>query len=169
MQTPVRWLEAVHAIIHPMLLAVVLTPAVPAVASGIVSGTPPRAAASAARTDSPAGKPPIDPATTGTDAERALARMLPPRSDSPRDWQAPLEPLHACGEPRLLPDCVPPPPCHPTAPPAPFDLVGARGVPTCGPIYRGPCAPRSATRHEGPWRWLRTFHDRLFDAFYTPR
>lgn len=123
----------------------------------------------AAVSDPLAGTPRIDPATTGVDAERILATMLPPRDDSFRDWQAPLEPLHACGEPRALPPCVPPPPCHPAEPPAPFDLVGIDGQPSCGPIYRGPCRPRSATVHEGPLRWLHALHDRFFDAFYRSR
>lgn len=116
-----------------------------------------------------AGTPRIDPAVTGGDAEKMLARMLPPRSDTPADWVAPLEPLHFCGEPRALAPCVPPPPCHPAHPPRPFDLVGRTGTPTCGPIYRGPCEPRSATCHDG---WLAPLHrtsDRLFDFFYTPR
>lgn len=116
-----------------------------------------------------AGTPRIDPATTGIDAERNLATMLPPRNDSPRDWHAPLEPLHDCGEPRALPPCLPPPPCHPAAPPVPYDLVGVSGVPSCGPIYRGPCAPRSAATHDGPFRWLHALHDRLFDLFYRSR
>lgn len=116
-----------------------------------------------------AGTPRIDPSTTGADAERMLTTMLPRRDDSPRDWQATIEPLHACGEPRALPPCVPPPPCHPADPPAPFDLVGVAGMPTCGPIYRGPCAPRSASPHTGAFRWLHAAHDRFFDLFYTPR
>lgn len=116
-----------------------------------------------------ADTPRIDPATTGVDAERIVATLLPPRTDAPRDWVAPLEPLHACGEPRALPPCVPPAPCHPARPPQPFDLVGVRGTPSCGPIYRGPCEPRSGTRHEGPWRWLASAHDRLVDLFYTSR
>jgi hypothetical protein len=116
-----------------------------------------------------AGTPRIDPAVTGGDAEKMLATMLPPRSDRPSDWSAPLEPLHFCGEPRALAPCVPPPPCHPAHPPQPFDLVGQTGVPTGGPIYGGPCDPRSGTCHDGP---LAPFHrvcDRLFDRFYTPR
>jgi len=96
------------------------------------------------------------------------------RHSVPAGWnvsagQAPLEPLHACGEPRALPPCVPPAPCHPADPPAPYDLVGVAGVPSCGPIYRGPCAPRSATVHEGPFRWLHALHDRFFDLFYRSR
>ena len=116
-----------------------------------------------------AGTPRIDPAATGGDAEKILATMLPQRTDTSADWFAPLEPLHFCGEPRALAPCVPPPPCHPAQPPQPFDLVGQRGTPTCGPIYGGPCDPRSGTCHDGP---LAPFHracDRLFDRFYTPR
>lgn len=115
------------------------------------------------------GVPRIDPAVTGPDVKRTLATMLPPRDDSPRDWQTFIEPLHAAGEPRALPPCVPPPPCHPADPAVPFDLVGVAGVPSCGPIYRGPCAPRSATVHTGPFRWVPTLHDRFFDHFYRSR
>jgi hypothetical protein len=98
-----------------------------------------------------------------------LARMLPPRSDTASDWYAPLEPLHRCGEPRLLPTCVPPPPCHPALPPQPLDLVGMHGAPTCGPIYHGPCAPRTGTHDDGPHPRVHRVHDRLFDWFYAPR
>ena len=116
-----------------------------------------------------AGTKQIDPATTGGDAEKILATLLPPRTDGPADWHAPLEPLHACGEPRALAPCVPPPPCHPALPPRPHDLVGQVGCPTCGPIYRGPCAPRSGECHDGPLAPLHRACDRLFDLFYTPR
>jgi len=116
-----------------------------------------------------AGSPWIDPATTGPDAETILATLLPPRSDEPLDWVAPLEPLHACGEPRLLPPCVPPPPCHPALPPSPFDLVGVRGAPTCGPIYAGPCAPRTGSHDDGRLPRLHRVPDRLFDWFYRTR
>ncbi len=133
------------------------------------ASAPVAAPAANAVPDPLAGTPRIDPATTGVDAERSLATMLPPRNDSPLDWRAPLEPLHDCGEPRALPPCVPPPPCHPAAPPVPYDLVGVGGVPSCGPIYRGPCAPRSAGTHDGPFRWLHAVHDRLFDLFYRSR
>lgn len=113
-----------------------------------------------------AGTPWVDPATSGVDAERALATMLPPRTDSPRDWQAPIEPLHDCGEPRALPPCVPPPPCHPSMPPAPYDLVGVRGEPSGGPIYEGPCAPRTGTHDDCPHPHVHRLSDRFFDAFY---
>lgn len=116
-----------------------------------------------------AGTPRIDPAVTGGDAEEILATMLTPRTDSPADWHAPLEPLHFCGEPRALAPCVPPPPCHPALPPRPFDLVGKAGMPTAGPIYGGPCAPRSGTCPDGPLAPLHRVCDRLFDCFYTPR
>lgn len=116
-----------------------------------------------------ASTPRIDPSVTGVDAEKILARMLPPRTDGPADWFAPVEPLHFCGEPRLLAPCLPPPPCHPMHPPRLFDLVGRTGTPTCGPIYRGPCAPRSATSHDGFLAPLQRTSDRLFDLFYTPR
>lgn len=116
-----------------------------------------------------AGEPRIDPATTGPDAEAILATLLPPRSDDPLDWVAPLEPLHACGEPRILPPCVPPPPCHPALPPRPLDLVGVSGEPTCGPIYGGPCAPRTGSRDDGRLPRLHRVPDRLFDWFYRSR
>ncbi len=116
-----------------------------------------------------AGTPQIDPAVTGPDAETLLAGMLPPRDDSPADWQAGLEPLHRCGEPRALPPCVPPPPCHPTDPPRPYDLVGARGTASCGPIYGGPCAPRSGQERQGHLAWLHRIHDACFDRFYAPK
>ncbi len=125
-------------------------------------GTPPAA-------DPLRGTPRIDPATTGADAERALATMLPPRTDSPLDWQAPLEPLHWCGEPRALAPCVPPPPCHPSHPPQPLDLVGVRGKPSCGPIYGGPCAPRTGTHDAAPFPGLHRLHDRFFDWYYLWR
>jgi len=95
-----------------------------------------------------------------------LRKMLAPRSDSWADWSSGTEPLHACGEPRWLPPCVPPPPCHPSLPPHPYDLVGVRGEPTAGPIYRGPCQPRTGTHDECPHPHLHRFHDRLFDWFY---
>jgi hypothetical protein len=110
-----------------------------------------------------------DATATTTDPAAALARLLPPRSDTALDWHAPLEPLHRCGEPRLLPTCVPPPPCHPALPPRPFDLVGLAGAPTCGPIYRGPCAPRTGTHDAGPHPRIHRIHDRMFDWFYAPR
>lgn len=131
------------------------------------------AAAAAPVTDLPAdplaGSPRIDPATTGPDAEAILATLLPPRSDAPFDWLAPLEPLHYCGEPRILPPCVPPPPCHPAAPPQPYDLIGVRGDSTCGPIYGGPCAPRTGSRDDGRLPRLHRVPDRLFDWFYRSR
>ena len=120
----------------------------------------------------------IDPRPAGTRADVSftppdkadvLARMLPPRSDQAADWYAPLEPLHHCGEPRLLPTCVPPPPCHPALPPRPLDLVGVHGAPTCGPIYHGPCAPRTGSHDDGPHPRIHRVHDRLFDWFYAPR
>ena len=115
------------------------------------------------------GSQPIDPSATGPDAAAMLAKLLPPRTDSPADWQAPLEPLHFCGEPRLLPPCVPLPPCHPSEPPWPYDLVGVRGAPTCGPIYRGPCVPRTGSHDDGPLPRVHRVHDRLFDWFYNSR
>lgn len=112
------------------------------------------------------GTPAIKPETTGVDALKVLDRLLPGRSDTPYDWNAPVEPLHRPCEPRMLPPCVPPPPCHPSAPPNPRDLVGVSGRPSCGPIYGGPCAPRAGTPHEGPFAWYHRLHDRFFDHFY---
>lgn len=111
----------------------------------------------------------VSPTVTGRDANAAMPGLIPPRSDSFADWQAGLEPLHYCGEPRALPPCVPPPPCHPAAPPHPTDLVGVDGVPTRGPIYRGPCQPRSGCREASHLSWLHRLPDRLFDAFYRSR
>ena len=116
-----------------------------------------------------AGSPITDPAATGQNVETIFASLLPPRTDSPLDWEAGPEPLHWCNEPRALAPCVPPPPCHPTEPPAAYDLVGEAGVPSCGPIYRGPCQPRAGSRPSGPLAWLHAIPDRLFDLFYTPK
>jgi len=104
---------------------------------------------------------------TGEKAERIVAKLLKPRSDSWTDWTAPVEPLQHCGEPRLLPPrCVPPPPCHPSQPPHPYDLVGVAGEATAGPIYRGPCCPRTGTHDDGPLPRVHRVHDRFFDWFY---
>jgi len=119
--------------------------------------------------DSLATSPTIDPATTGPEAPPTIESLLPPRTDTAADWWAPIEPLHRCGEPRLLPTCVPPAPCHPGLPPRPYDLVGVRGCPTCGPIYRGPCEPRTGSHDAGPLPRIHRVHDRLFDWFYNPR
>jgi hypothetical protein len=112
------------------------------------------------------GTPLMSPDKTGQEASAIMAKMLKPRSDSWADWQAPLEPLHRCGEPRALPPCVPPPPCHPSMPPDPFDLVGVQGEPSAGPIYEGPCQPRTGTHDHCPHPHVRRTADRLFDAFY---
>lgn len=112
------------------------------------------------------GTPAIKPETTGVDASGMLDTLLPGRSDSPFDWHAPVEPLHRQCEPLALPACVPPPPCHPSAPPHPEDLIGVRGCPSGGPIYRGPCEPRSGTPHAGPFAWYHRLHDRFVDHFY---
>ena len=116
-----------------------------------------------------AGTERIDPQKTWPVIDETVASMLPPRSDTAADWSVGLEPLHVCGEPRLLPTCVPPPPCHPALPPQPFDLVGVRGMPTAGPIYRGPCCPRTGSHECGPCPRTHRVHDRLFDWFYHPR
>lgn len=112
------------------------------------------------------GTPRISPETTGRDATQLLAKMLPGRSDSPYDWYAPVEPLHVGCEPYALPPCVPPPPCHPSQPPQPYDLVGAPGTPSGGPMYRGPCHPRAGTHDDCRLAWYRRGCDRLFDCFY---
>ncbi len=116
-----------------------------------------------------AGTLAIDPAVTGRDAEAVMAKMLPARTDQPSDWQAGLEPLHYCGEPRLLPPCVPPPPCHPAAPPQPYDLIGVPGMPTRGPRYRGPCCPKTGTHDDGPLPHVHRLHNRVFDWFYRTK
>jgi len=125
-----------------------------------------QAAAETALPDPLKGTPAIKPETTGVDALKVLDTLLPGRSDSPYDWHAPVEPLHQSCEPRALPPCVPPPPCHPSEPPNPYDLVGVAGWPSCGPIYRGPCAPRTGTPHDGMFAWYHRLHDRFFDHFY---
>jgi hypothetical protein len=44
--------------------------------------------------------------------------------------------------------------------------VGVAGWPSCGPIYRGPCEPRTGTPHHGMFAWYHRLHDRFFDHFY---
>ncbi|MFO0190713.1 MAG: hypothetical protein ACK54F_05620, partial [Planctomycetia bacterium] len=112
------------------------------------------------------GTPQISPETTGRDALLVLSKLLPGRSDSPYDWYAPVEPLHVGCEPYALPPCVPPPPCHPSEPPQPYDLVGMRGMPSGGPIYRGPCEPRTGTHDHCHFPWYHRLHDRFIDHFY---
>ncbi len=116
-----------------------------------------------------AEKAAIDTVGPKTSIDEILARTLPHRTDRPGDWQAGLEPLHRCGDPRWIDPCIPPPPCHPALPPHPYDLVGVAGDPTCGPIYAGPCCPRTGTHDDGPWPRIHRVHDRLFDAFYYPK
>lgn len=116
-----------------------------------------------------ADTPKIAPTKTGRDADAMLERLLPPRSDIPADWHASVECLHGPGEPRALTPCVPPPPCDPSQPPQPFDLVGVAGTPSCGPIYRGPCEPRSARHHHGVFAWYHHLCDRMFDHFYRSK
>ena len=117
---------------------------------------------------------PADPNQTGfevpTDATSAslLQELVPNRSDSPADWFAPLERLYQCGEPRILCPLVPPPPCHPALPPAPYDLVGIPGSPSSGPLYEGPCKPRAGSRDHCRWPTLRRLHDSFVDHFYSP-
>jgi hypothetical protein len=120
-------------------------------------------------TDPLSGTLPISPQVTGPYAKGEIASMLPPRSDSAYDWQAGLEPLHQGGEPRWLRPCIPPPPCHPSCPPQPLDLLGVDGIPTRGPRYRGPCCPRTGTHDDGPLPLLHRLHDRAFDHFYRSK
>ena len=93
------------------------------------------------------GTPDIRPETTGENAAAALAAILPERSDLPTDWFAPVEPLHYACEPRALPPCVPPPPCHPSEPPDPYDSWAWRGGPRAGRSIgdRASRAPRGTT------------------------
>lgn len=121
------------------------------------------------KSDPLAGTLAVDPAVTGKGADEVIAKMLPARTDSEYDWQAGLEPLHYCGEPRRLPPCVPPPPCHPAMPPQPYDLIGVNGMPTNGPRYRGPCCPKTGTHDDGPLPHLHRLHDRAFDWFYRTK
>lgn len=98
-----------------------------------------------------------------------LDRLLPPRSDATDDWSTGSACLHGPGEPRWITPCIPGPPCDPSRPPHPFDLVGVRGAPTAGPVYRGPCAGRVGTHDCGPAPRLHRVPDALFDRFYRPR
>jgi hypothetical protein len=45
-------------------------------------------------------------------------------------------------------------------------LVGVAGEPSGGPIYAGPCAPRTGTHDDCPHHRARRAYDRLFDWFY---
>ena len=54
------------------------------------------------------GAKPGDTAAIQSETGRMLATLLPPRTDNASDWYAPLEPLHRCGEPRLLPTAAVP-------------------------------------------------------------
>ena len=57
---------------------------------------------------------------------------------------------------------------HAEMPPA-ILATGVAGDPTDGPIYGGPCCPRTGSRDDGPWPHLHRVHDRLFDAFYRTK
>lgn len=141
--------------------------ALAATADDATSAAPPPS--SPVTTDPLTGTLPISPQITGPYAKSEIAHMLPTRTDSSYDWQAGLEPLHQCGEPRWLAPCIPPPPCHPSCPPQPFDLVGVDGTPTRGPRYRGPCCPRTGSHDDGPLPRLHRIHDRAFDFFYRTK
>jgi hypothetical protein len=116
-----------------------------------------------------AEKAAIDRVSSKTTIDEILTGALPRRTDRAGDWLAGAEPLHRCGEPRWIEPCIPLPPCHPSHPPHPYDLVGVAGEPTCGPIYRGPCCPRTGTHDAGPLPRVHRVHDRLFDAFYQTK
>lgn len=116
-----------------------------------------------------AEKAAIDRVSAKTTIDEILTGILPRRSDRSGDWWAGAEPLHRCGEPRWIEPCIPLPPCHPSHPPHPYDLVGVAGEPTCGPIYRGPCCPRTGTHDAGPLPRSHRAYDRLFDAFYQTK
>lgn len=137
------------------------SPSKAAAADNLLRGMPPK---------TPPAKPPAKPLTPPVpETEKLLARTLQPRSDRPSDWYGGIEPLHYACEPRWLNPCIPPPPCHPSEPPHPYDLIGVRGEPTCGPIYGGPCAPRTGTHDDCRWATLHRWHDRFFDCFYWPK
>jgi len=161
-----RRVPRVIALAQPSELAQPAELAQPLEASEAVDEGVTQAAAETTVPDPLKGTPAIKPETTGIDALKVLDTLLPGRSDTPYDWYAPVEPLHQPCEPRALPPCVPPPPCHPSEPPNPYDLVGVAGWPSCGPIYRGPCAPRTGTPHDGMFAWYHRLHDRFFDHFY---
>ena len=50
-----------------------------------------------------------------------------------------------------------------------LDLIGVSGAPTCGPIYRGPCCPRTGTNDGGSLLRTHRLHDRAFDWFYRAK
>lgn len=84
-------------------------------------------------------------------------------------WEASVECLYAPGEPRALSPCIPGPPCDPSHPPMPYDLIGVAGVPCDGPIYRGPCEPRTGTHDDLHFWRLHRIRDRFIDWFYTAK
>ena len=92
-------------------------------------------------------------------AESLLKELVPRRSDTLSDWHPQSDRLYQCGEPRILCPIIPPPPCHPTKPPFHFDLIGATGTPTGGPLYNGPCCPRAGSRDDCRWPVARRIQD----------
>ncbi len=165
-------LDSSSAFVRATLMASFLAAAAIAIANegSDKSAKPTKAPAPAAVSADPlAGTPPVAADVTGLYAGREIEHLLPARTDAPFDWNAGLEPLHFCGEPRWLRPCIPPPPCHPSCPPQPFDLIGADGLPTEGPRYRGPCCPRTGTHDNGPFPHVHRIHDRAFDWFYRTK
>ena len=134
------------------------------------TGASPASGTAAAKTAA-ASLPRLSPDSVTVERQTValLDRLLPPRSDADDDWSAGSACLHGPGEPRWITPCIPGPPCDPSRPPHPFDLVGVRGAPTAGPVYRGPCAGRLGSHDCGPAPRLHRVPDALFDRFYRPR
>jgi hypothetical protein len=165
-------LDSSYDFFRAMLLATSLAAASLGIANGGLDKNAPPTETPAPATvsaDPLANTPTVAAGVSGRDAGREIEHMLPARTDSPFDWNAGLEPLHFCGEPRWLRPCIPPPPCHPSCPPQPFDLIGEDGLPTDGPRYRGPCCPRTGTHDDGPFPHVHRIHDRAFDWFYRTK
>ena len=104
-----------------------------------------------------------------TDETEGSPAIIPSPGTRTGLWTAQVECLYAPGEPRALSPCIPGPPCDPSHPPVPYDLVGVAGVPSDGPIYRGPCEPRTGTHDDLHFWRLHRLRDRFIDWFYTPK